>query len=278
MRSFTGSLFWLASLASAWSVFVPAPSFASLYARTNKPLVIFNKRLPAGSYIEVEYDGGDTWVLPYRKQHIAKPDATLVPLFNIKPEITAKLNKPSPVYKNVPLLYIDSSSLEQRDPDSPPMLAAGTKIRIWQHEGDDYLIAYQNDAYKSRSNLDGIALGRMPVSAVEIDPGQTFKEIEEKLPPDPAIATAAQAAHDEQIRQAQYQAALAKYQATLTLPKKIGDYVCDQTGHRLGYVENIVEDRVQIRTHGFNVGVNGVRQDYDQIIWGQANAVGRCDP
>ena len=77
-------------------------------------------------------------------------------------------------------------------------------------------------------------------------------------------------------------AAQKKFNDSIAQRKDTGDYVCRTDGARLGFVENVHNDKIRIRIHHHEAGdfsfANGSTpgRDYDTFTWVNYNEVGLC--
>ena len=84
------------------------------------------------------------------------------------------------------------------------------------------------------------------------------------------------------VREAQAVETRKRFTGTIAQRKDIGDYVCRSDGARLGFVESVHNDKIQIRIHHHEDGdfsfANGSTpgRDYDTFTWVNYNEVGLC--
>jgi len=88
------------------------------YVRTNAPVNVQGKLLPPGSYVQIEYDGGDSWLTSdfVDADRISKSAATLVEELLFSPAIDATTNQRTNFYDSAPLLVGDASTLRRDVP------------------------------------------------------------------------------------------------------------------------------------------------------------------
>jgi hypothetical protein len=159
------------------------PQPGPLYGKLLVPFTLEGKVLPAGGYIQLAYEQGDSWVLSNSYVNpaiISKAAVELVEHTNFFSPLTGTINSPTRVYKLIPDIRRDPSTLDQSEifSNMNPAVNVGDEVSITAREGDDYLIQITQPGRMSK-------LGRVPVSAVDITYGNPSSGTPVFIPPRP---------------------------------------------------------------------------------------------
>ena len=156
------------------------------YGRTTTTITVKGKTLPPGSYLWIVYDGGDVWLTsPYTDaERIPKSAVTIVETTAFSPPLSGTVNQHTPVNMIVPNLERNPTSLNQPQYDlnhNQMFFEKGDQITILTRQGGDYAVNLSKRLEKT-----GFKSGRIPVSAVDVTPGQSVNESNlsvEAIPP-----------------------------------------------------------------------------------------------
>jgi hypothetical protein len=171
-----------------------ADLLAAHFVRTTESVKLGGKVYPPGSYLNIEYDGGDVWLTNrYRypggggytpeTEIIEKYAATLVQSFEYKPWPIGTIKRQTPLYAHVPGVQMNPTTLLQIQRGNRT-LNVGDKVTIFTRTENVYTVGIA-----ARNSPGMEAFGSVAVSDVEIDPGRPTKEFEVKVPPAPPIKT-----------------------------------------------------------------------------------------
>ena len=185
-----------------------ADLLAAHFVRTTESVKLGGKVYPPGSYLNIEYDGGDVWLTNrYRypgpggyteaTEIIEKYAATLVQSFEYKPWPIGTIKRQTPLYAHVPGVQMNPTTLLQIQRGNRT-LNVGDKVTILTRTENIYTVGIA-----ARNSRGMEAFGSVAVSDVEIDPGRPTNEFEIKVPPAPPMNTHEQreAAYEERINQ-----------------------------------------------------------------------------
>jgi hypothetical protein len=165
----------------ATPVHIP-PTEGQLYGKLKIPYTLRGKPLPAGSYVTIAYDAGDSWVLGgggfQNSPRISKAAVDLIDRVNFDPPLGGRMKTSTMAYKYMPNPVNNPDSLEQSEifANQNPSMRAGDAVYITAREGTDYLIEVPQQ---------GMRPGRIPVSVVNVVTGDLEFGIPVVVPPIP---------------------------------------------------------------------------------------------
>lgn len=148
---------------------------ASQYGQTTRTVVVNGKTRPPGSYVQVIYDGGDSWINSeyVNADRIPKAALTIISNVSFTPRPRGAVTRQTQVYKAYPNVSVDPTTIEQRERVAP--LEKGTEVTIISRQGDDYIVY-----------VDKLGSVRLPISVVTITSGSVESGKIEPIPPLPS--------------------------------------------------------------------------------------------
>ncbi len=158
------------------------PRVGSLFGQLKVPYTFEGKVLPAGSYIQIQYDGGNFYVLGGKiwqnPPRISKAAVELVERVEFNPPLSGRINSATPVYKWLPDLFKNPSTLEQGEifANLNPTVHVGDELSIDAREGNDYIAEIP-----SRNRVRA----RIPVAAIDLVAGAPVSSFSITLAPAP---------------------------------------------------------------------------------------------
>jgi hypothetical protein len=147
----------------------PPPHAGHLYGKLKIPYTLAGKELPAGGFVILAYDAGDSWILGGPTAHgqsISKEAVEPIERMNYFTRLAGRITEPTTVYKLMPDVVGVTKTLKQGEAFATlnPSIKVGDEVSITAREGDDYLIQFAPAGGM-------IKLGRVPVSTVEVTYG-----------------------------------------------------------------------------------------------------------
>jgi hypothetical protein len=161
----------------------PSPVQGRLYGKLKIPFTLAGKVLPVDSYVTIDYEEGDYWLLFGsfgNPAQISKEAVEIVDKVLYSPPLTGTMKSPTMVYKAMPDVNRYPTTLEQSEAfaNLNPSVRPGDEIFIFAREGEDYLIQI------------GRRQGRVPISAVNITYGDPNNGAPVSVPPRPQTTNA----------------------------------------------------------------------------------------
>jgi hypothetical protein len=147
----------------------PPPHAGHLYGKLKIPYTLAGKELPAGGFVILAYDAGDSWILGGPSAHgqsISKEAVEPIERMNYFTRLAGRITEPTTVYKLMPDVVGVTKTLKQGEAFATlnPSIKVGDEVSISAREGDDYLIQFAPAGGM-------IKFGRVPVSTVEVTYG-----------------------------------------------------------------------------------------------------------
>jgi hypothetical protein len=154
-----------------------------LYGKLTIPCTVAGKELPAGGFVILAYEDGDSWILGGPTAHgqsISKDAVEPVARIDYFTRLAGRITAPTTVYKLMPDVVGVTKTLEQSEvfANLNPSIKVGDEVSITAREGDDFLIQFAPAGGM-------IKLGRVPVSAVEVTYGDPNSGTSVFVPPRP---------------------------------------------------------------------------------------------